>query len=299
MAQDDLDDDLIDGDGSGSDFESKLGQGRERFLAHLIAHALDLGRRTPQQFIEHFPPAAIMQGLRDRPTLRANILVITTGIRTKIALKKSAASAGEDLQIALDEGEADAETIVTLLDPDDRVRYLDAKKLWRFITEGDFWNAGAGDKQAFEQAKEHIAYMLDRALKDELVSHRDIIEGITIHKLAELLPRAELEKIITGALTAAHGGKPFTEGDLISAIPTMTIVKHVALPLIWERVVVGKIAEAHGYADRSGAPREAASQPDVPPTAAAEAPAVASVSGLFGGADHGAKENTDGGLAAK
>jgi hypothetical protein len=44
----------------------------------------------------------IMMGLAERPDLRANILVPTTGVRAKIASKKSAEAAGADLQIALD-----------------------------------------------------------------------------------------------------------------------------------------------------------------------------------------------------
>src|SRR5258706_14739404 len=117
-------------------FESKLSEGRQRFLAHAIEHGLSHGRRTPEDFIRHFPPAAIMHGLRDQPQLRSNILVIATGVRAKIALTKPAESCGIDLQIAREEGEADAETVVQLFDPDDRVRYLDGIALWGFVTEG-------------------------------------------------------------------------------------------------------------------------------------------------------------------
>ena len=120
-------------------FVSRLGHGKERFLAHVIEQGLEVGRRTPEDFIRHFPPGMIMLGLGDRPDLRANILVLTTGVKLKIALKKSAETSGEDLQIALDEQETDAESIVLLFHPDDRVRYLDHRKLWSFVTEGEFW----------------------------------------------------------------------------------------------------------------------------------------------------------------
>src|SRR5688572_14890176 len=82
-------------------FESKLTEGKQRFLSHVVVHALGHGRRTPEDFLRFFPPAAVMHGLRDQPQLRANILVISTGVRGKIALKKSAESCGNDLQIAL------------------------------------------------------------------------------------------------------------------------------------------------------------------------------------------------------
>ena len=92
-------------------FVSRLDKGRERFLSHVIVNALELGRRTPTDFIRHFPPAEIMKGLELRPHLRAKILEPSTGVRHKIALKKSAMSAGDDLQIAMDEGEATAEQL--------------------------------------------------------------------------------------------------------------------------------------------------------------------------------------------
>lgn len=226
-------------------FESALPQGRQRFLAHVIEHALAAGRRTHDDFMRHFTPTAIMEGLKNQPQLRANILVITTGVKTKIARKKDWESAGNDLQIALDEGEADAETIVSLFEPDDRVRYLDGKSLWKFVVEGDFWRAKAGVD--FDIAKAHTAFMLDRALKDELIAHKDIVDGITVSKLSEHLPRIELEKIITAALRQAEKEKPFHETDLLRETPSTTLVDHIPLPHIWETVIEPRIAGAHKF----------------------------------------------------
>jgi hypothetical protein len=70
-------------------FASKLDKGRERFLAHAIEHALETGRRTPEDFIRHFPPKAIMEGLAQEPKLRGAILVLTTGLKPKISEKKT------------------------------------------------------------------------------------------------------------------------------------------------------------------------------------------------------------------
>ena len=82
---------------------SQLSKGRERFLAHVIEHGLECGQRTPEDFIRHFPPMAIMKALEDQPDLRANIVVIATGVKKKVALKKTAEHCGMDVQIALDE----------------------------------------------------------------------------------------------------------------------------------------------------------------------------------------------------
>lgn len=244
----------------GRPFVSKLSQGRERFLAHVVDHALQCGRRSPEDFIRHFPPAAIMAGLSGRAALRANILVTTTGIKARIASKKSAESAGEDLQIALDEGETDPGTVVNLFAPDDRVRYLSDKALWQFLVEGEFWDVNSSDTEAKKRATVHMAFMLDRALKDELVTHRDIIDGISVHRIAALLPRTELEKIIAAALSTGQKKKPFSEAGLVDAVGSQALLEHVPLAEIWSSMIVPKIAQAHGFEE----PPEASDENQTP-----------------------------------
>lgn len=253
----------------GGSFRSELGEGRQRFLAHVIQHALSVGRRSPDDFIRHFPPGRIMESLRDRAELRANILIITTGVKRRIALKKDAVSAGEDLQIALDEGETDPETIVDLFDPDHRVRYLDAKDLWRFIVEGAFWKA-KGDAESQRIAKAHIAYMLDRALEDDLITHRDIVTVTTVEKLAQLLPREELAKLLAGALELARAGAPFSEEELIARTPPSVLVEHVPLTLLWEDLIDPMIAEVHGFADPPSGAAEVETATDIDVSATAD-----------------------------
>lgn len=80
-------------DPAAADFESRLTEGTARFIAHMFEHSFAIGRRTSRDFLRHFPPQAIMDALRDLPSLRADILESTTGVKRKIALKKSAASA--------------------------------------------------------------------------------------------------------------------------------------------------------------------------------------------------------------
>lgn len=244
-------------EGGRAPFVSKLEHGKDRFLAHAIEHALEVGRRTAKDFIAHFPPSAIMEGLASRANLRAEILAHTTGIKSKIASKKSWKSAAEDLQIALDERETDAEAIVAVFQPDDRVRYLDARKIWKFLTEGDFWNTPATRKDEYRSAKRHIAFMLERALTDKLITHRDIVEGLTVAEIAVRLPKAELGKIIEGALIAGKAGAPFTEVELLAAMPPEVAVEYIPLPHIWETVVLPRIAVTHGYAEGTAAPQPA------------------------------------------
>lgn len=251
-------------------FSSSLKEGRQRFLAHAVEHSLEIGRRTADDFIRHFPPDTIMKGLEHQPGIRASILVLTTGLKKKIAMKKSWESAAEDLQIALDEGETDAESIVAVFEPDDRIRYLDNKKIWSFLVEGEFWNASAGDKAALDVARSHVAFMLDRALVDHLVGHREVVEGITVAELAQRLPKKELGVLIESALENAHDKKPFTERDLLAARPPSVLVDYVPLPHLWDNVIVPSIAETHGYVEPPAPEPEPEPEP-APGTGAADA----------------------------
>lgn len=249
-------------------FQSTFKEGDQRFLAYAIEHSFVCGRRTPQDFIRHFTPRAIMKGLENQAGLRAAILVLTTGLKQKIALKKEWQDAATDLQIALDEGETDAESIVALFDADDRVRYLDAQKIWSFLTEGEFWKASTNKTQA-DIARNHIAFMLERALADKLISHRDVVEGVTVEELANRLPKAELGRLIQCALQNADRGSTFTEADLLATTPARTLVQYVPLSHLWDNVVVPKIARRHNYVaepNHSSKPEasrpEAAAKPD-------------------------------------
>jgi hypothetical protein len=187
-------------DSGPSERKSSLTKGRERFLAHVIDHGFEVGRRSPEDFVRHFPPTLIMEGLKDQPQLRAKIVVQATGLKEKVALKKTWESCADDLQIALDEAETDASSIMKVFELDDRVRYLDAKALWSYVTEGEFWKISPSRQKEYAAAKSHMAFMLAQALEDKLVTHGDIVEGITVEELASRLPKSELGKIIKGAL---------------------------------------------------------------------------------------------------
>jgi hypothetical protein len=246
-------------------FTSKLEQGRQRFLAHVIEHAFAVGRRTPADFIRHFPPQTIMEVLADRKDLRADILVPTTGLKPRIAIKKSWQSAADDVQSALDEGETDAQTLVSAFHPDDRVRYLDAAKLWSFLVEGSFWTS-TGKGQSVTVARQHVAYMIDRALVDKLVTPRDVVDAISIAQLASHLPRGDLAKIIGAALDSGRSKSSFTDVELLAALPPSVIVEHVPLAHVFESILQLKVAALHDYL-----PKAKGAVPEPPPPAAAVA----------------------------
>jgi hypothetical protein len=136
--------------------------------------------------------------------------------------------------------------VVELFDPDDRVTYLDDAKLWKFITEGEFWKADAKGKNA-KIAQQHVAFMLTQALEDKLITHEDVVEGISVAELALRLSKDALGKIIEEALKQGKTGSAFTEANLLGAMPPEVLVEYVPLPHIWDTVIQVKIAERHGY----------------------------------------------------
>jgi hypothetical protein len=234
-------------------FRSKLSDARQRFLAHAMEHAFSVGRRSADDFIRHFPPEVIMEGMAQQAELRASILSQTTGLKLKIALKKSWKSAAEDLRIALAEGETNAKAVISVFAPDDRVLYLPHDKIWAFLTEGDFHNVSATRATEHRIAKQHIAFMLDCGLRDGLLGYKDIVDGVTMSELSARLPKAELGKLIEAAIVAGRNKKLFTDTELWSALTSATLVEHVPLAHIWFNVIVPKIAKAHGFGSEAGA----------------------------------------------
>ena len=230
-------------------FTSKLENPAQRFLAHVIEHCFEIGRRSAADFIRHFPAKAIMAALDRRPDLRADVLVPTTGVNHKVALRKTAESSGEDLQIALDEGVTSPADIVALFRPDDRVRYLENRKLWTFITEGEFWKTDKSKGAGFDKAKAHIAFMLDRGLADGLLGHADLVDGVSVETMAQSLPREKLGEIITAALALGRDKKAFTDRDLLATAAAAVLVEDVSLVHIWETVIEPKIAVGHGLVE--------------------------------------------------
>ena len=225
-------------------FVSSLEDGSQRFLARAIQHGLKRGRRTPDDFLRHFPPSAIMRGLEHNAALRAFILASTTGIKERIAFRKSWEDAAADLKLAFDEGEASAEAIVELFPADECVRHLEARKLWQFLTEGEFWNA---DEPAAGVAREHIAYLLDSALEEELIDQRDVVEAITVQELANRMPREHLGALLRRALENGERRRNFTAVDMLATAGPHVLVECVPLPHIWNAVVRPRIAKRHGY----------------------------------------------------
>ena len=222
-------------------FESRLSEGRQRFLARLMVFAFADGWRSPGEFLRDFPPREIMRALKDADELRSRLLVMAAGVHERLALKKSITSAGEDLALALEEGVTDAASVLEILTPDDRVRYLDARKLWEFLHQDAFWQSTA-NKPGHGRSAARMTFLLERALEENLLTLRDIADGVTFDEIAERLPPEKLKQVVTHALQRARRGEALDEESLLEIVPLGELIESVPLLHVWTNVVLDKIA---------------------------------------------------------
>jgi hypothetical protein len=237
--------------GTGTDFRSALKSPSERFLSQTVVFTLERGFRTPEDFLRHFRPADLMQGLEGAPDLRAKILIEGAGVHEKIARKKSTTSAAEDLKLAIDEGVTNAAQLLTLLPPDDRVRYLDHKKLWALTTEDEFWSPLNAEADV-DRALSRVVFLIENALRENLLSLQVLTDGITFDSISTRLPLKELQKLVRHALKLGREKKPFSEQELLESVPLKTLVGYIPLEHIFNNVLVEKVARPAGFVPTGG-----------------------------------------------
>ncbi len=267
--------------GTGSDFKSSLKSASERFLSQTVVHALERGFRTPDDFLRHFRPADLMQSLEGAPDLRAKILIEGAGVHEKIARKKSTASAAEDLKLALDEGVTNSAQLLTLLPPDDRIRYFDHKKLWAFTTEDEFWSPLNAEADV-DRALSRVVFLLDNAIKENLLTLQVLTDGITFDSISTRLPLKELQKLVRHALKLGREKKPLSEAELLESVPLKTLIGFIPLEHVFNNVLVEKVAKPAGFiggdgwdsrpSDKADAKAEEQRKSVPPPKPAAAAP---------------------------
>lgn len=243
-----------------------------RFLARVVDHTLQDGFRTPEDFLRHFPPATIVSSLSSDDELRVKVLVATTGTHEKIALKKSVASAAEDLTLALEEGTTSPAALVGLYPADDKVRHLDPKKLWAFVAEDGSYKALPQDAARHARASTRLTFILDCALQEGLLSLRDIADGMTFDEIAASLPEPDVRDVVKHALTIARAGSPLTEEHFMAVVPLPQLVFHVRLEHTWERVVIARVAAPAAFVETEPAAAVAAETPDASPPSESPAP---------------------------
>jgi hypothetical protein len=223
-----------------------------RFLAQLMEYQFREGWRTPDDFVKHFPAEAIMAALERAPDLRVAILAAATGIYEQILRRKSPALAAEDLSLALDEGTTSSMQLLSVFSPEDRVRYLDPRRIWDFLAEDQFWrfDPEAKDEQR-QAAADRMSFTLTQALTERLLSLRDILDGLTYDAVADSLSPHELRTVVRHALLKGRDGIGLNEKVLLEVLPLDKLVRSLPLEHIWNEVVVHRIAIQAGFTDRS------------------------------------------------
>lgn len=234
---------------------SKLQSGAQRFLARAVDHALLCGVRSPSDFLRYFPPTAIMVGLAEYPARRAHILETTIGLKARIGLRKSPESSAEDLQIALDERETDAATVVSLLEPDDRVRFLDAARLWSFVADAGLTaRAHPTSAESAHRLHQHTAFAIEAAIEEQLLAAEDVVGAVSVQTLVQHLPRDQVASIIERAIVEGRQGQPLTEARLLDAVGVRTLCEHIPIATVWEWVLGAKVAAVAGWSTEEAGP---------------------------------------------
>jgi hypothetical protein len=223
-----------------------------RFLAQLMEYQFREGWRTPDDFVKHFPAETIMAALERAPDLRVAILAAATGIHEQILRRKSPALAAEDLSLALDEGTTSSMQLLSVFSPEDRVRFLDARRLWDFLAEDQFWRFDPeGSDEQRQGAADRMSFTLTQALTERLLSLRDILDGLTYEAVADSLSPHELRTVVRHALIKGRDGIGLNEKVLLEVLPLDKLVRSLPLEHIWNEVVVRRIAIQAGFTDLS------------------------------------------------
>jgi len=252
---------------------SELPDPRQRFLARVVDHTLSERWRTADDFLRNFPPQVIVSSLAHVDDLRVRLLVAATGTHEKIALKKSIPSAVEDLELALAEQTTTPTAILALYSADDKVRYLDARKLWSFAVEDEFYKAGTRpDAGLTEQSTKRLTFIVECALSEGVLTLKDVADAITFEEIAAALPAAEARDVVKFALSISRAGTPLTEERFLSVVPLPTLLSHLPIERTFQRVVVGRIAEPNGLVEGGAASAEPAPIAEPPPPPVPSAP---------------------------
>lgn len=220
-----------------------------RFLVQLMEYCFREGWRTPDDFIDHFPPKVIMNALESATDLRVSILSAATGIYKEILRRKSPGLAAEDLRLSLEEGTTNSLQLLSFFSPGDRVRYLDPRQIWDFLAGDAFWQAGQLGASDQRRAAARMTFTLSQALDQRLISLREVLDGLGYDSVADSLSPEELRLVVRHALLKGRDGIGLNEKVLLEVLPLDKLVASVPLERSWHEVVVRRLAVPCGLTD--------------------------------------------------
>ena len=234
-------------------FILKLRDPRERFLARVLEACFERRWRTAEDFLQAFPPGALMDALESETEVRVRLLV-EAGIPSKIAARLSPAAAREDLEIAVEENLTTAAAILDLVPVDVRVQRLDGDALWRFAVEGEWLHRSGQSDQARRAAADRVSIVIEAALAEELITTRDLLNAISADELAASLSEAQLRTVFVFALQSAQQATPVDEAELLALLDVQKLIMNMPIEQTWNKVVIERIALPYGLSAVPGEP---------------------------------------------
>jgi hypothetical protein len=249
---------------------------RQRFLARVLEASFERGWRTADEFLEAFPPAVLLDALERAPGLRLQLLVECAQIPRKIAARRSAAAAREDLELALEEGLTTAATLLATIPLEARVQHLEAARLWRFAVEGDWLDRAPESREAQQSAVDRVTTIVRLALGERLITLHELAAGLTPEQIATRLPVSVLRAVFVYAMKCAAERAPTDSERLLGIVQLESLVADLPVAHVWQTVVNERIAASLGLPQLPAA-RARTTLPGVtpapPPAAALPAPA--------------------------
>jgi hypothetical protein len=246
-----------------------LEERRLRFLARVFSECLRSGWRTPDQFLEWFGPATLEPALEAHPELRVHLLVEVACIPERIARGRSAAAAAQDLQLALEDGRADAARLVEQLPAEALVRTLDGSALWKFATGGQWLIQASIDPSARPVALERLGCILRCALQEELVTLVDLTSNVPLGELSAHATPDQLRGVFQYALWCAESRAVPDPERLLELIQAPDLFSNWPVEHTWKRVIVDQVAIPCGLESLTPPRRDRDShlrlKPPVPP----------------------------------
>ncbi len=219
-------------------FRSQLRDPRHRLASELFAEAFTTDARMARGLLALVPLRHLMEALAEREDLRVRLLVEATGTHPRIAARKSSASASEDLQLALDEGTARPERLVSLLNADEWASVLGIARLWNLMASEGGWLRPKEENDALERAR----HVVDKAVQLGLLDRRDIALGLPLSEVTARLNSHQMRNALQAALTDGRAGMPFTVERLCDVAGYDALAANLSARVLWETVIEARLA---------------------------------------------------------
>ena len=209
------------------------------FVAVALTKAFELDIRTHASFFDAFPIPRLL-ALISNPELRATLIEEMTGTRHAIASRLSDAAATEQIQIALEMGEAEPAVFLRIVTPLAWTNTLKAPAIWSFITE-PLCSSDASDPP--RNAATMAAFLLEEGLRRGLVTAENVVSAIGLRRLLETV---DVTAVIE-AFVGFDGGEDHRDyAAILRAIPPSAFIGPIPVAGVVALVITPHVAKACG-----------------------------------------------------